>query len=514
MRDPFAPNSKSSMLRDAQVGLLLVAVLLGVFVYVAYYRVTGQGRQLPDHVRMAPVATAVWPNGPPEQPTNIVPLSTSPTTVATSGPPRQPAAKAQTRSNRETPSVKTVTLAPLRTDRHVSPVDFQQPEPAKKPPTASGSMTHREQPLSWSDLKPGNKIDPSKIRRANNPIIFGPRTIAAPPKIVVRQPTMTAKPDKDFAPTSKVTRGTIGPIVQDKKIADLAARTLPNPLATPPKPSPSRPVNSIVERKPKPSPTEKHPEELSIKTANLNLFNSTSDLRPGGARPRMMSPMPSLRPSTKKSNQSLRTTPSSFQPIKKQPNFARQQDIAKVATTTVSTDQEFSPPPERKPANTPTIPESSVPATATSEQLHDHHVSQEGDSFWSLASSRYGDGRFFRALYEWNRSAISDFDRLPAGTKIDIPNKGTLRKRWPDLCPRDEPAKTTIPQQTVADYDSHLSERLYITEDGDTLFDIAAKTLGQASRYVEIISKNDQRLPAEINHLAPLKSGVKLVLPD
>ena len=65
MRDPFTSNSNSSMLRDAQVGLLLVAILLGLFVYVTINRITGQDHQIPDHVRMAPIATAVWPNGPP-----------------------------------------------------------------------------------------------------------------------------------------------------------------------------------------------------------------------------------------------------------------------------------------------------------------------------------------------------------------------------------------------------------------------------------------------------------------
>ncbi len=64
MSDPFASNSKSQLIREAKIGLSLVAILLILFVYVAYYRITGQGSQIPPHVRAAPVAQAVWPYEP------------------------------------------------------------------------------------------------------------------------------------------------------------------------------------------------------------------------------------------------------------------------------------------------------------------------------------------------------------------------------------------------------------------------------------------------------------------
>ena len=62
MADPFRPNSKSQLFREAQIGLSVVAILLVLLVYVAFYRITGRGRHLPDHVRDAPVANLVWPN--------------------------------------------------------------------------------------------------------------------------------------------------------------------------------------------------------------------------------------------------------------------------------------------------------------------------------------------------------------------------------------------------------------------------------------------------------------------
>ena len=63
MADPFRPDAKSQLLREAQVGLSIVAILLVLLVYVAFYRITGRGRHLPDHVRNAPVAELVWPGG-------------------------------------------------------------------------------------------------------------------------------------------------------------------------------------------------------------------------------------------------------------------------------------------------------------------------------------------------------------------------------------------------------------------------------------------------------------------
>jgi nucleoid-associated protein YgaU len=62
MSDPFSPNSNAQLIREARIGLTLVAVLFFVFVYVAYYRISGQGRSIPEHVRRAPVAKPIWPN--------------------------------------------------------------------------------------------------------------------------------------------------------------------------------------------------------------------------------------------------------------------------------------------------------------------------------------------------------------------------------------------------------------------------------------------------------------------
>jgi nucleoid-associated protein YgaU len=62
MRDPFRPNPKTQLVREAQIGLSVVAIVLSLFLYVAFYRITGRGRHLPDHVRSAPISETIWPN--------------------------------------------------------------------------------------------------------------------------------------------------------------------------------------------------------------------------------------------------------------------------------------------------------------------------------------------------------------------------------------------------------------------------------------------------------------------
>ncbi|MEN6449260.1 MAG: LysM domain-containing protein, partial [Thermoguttaceae bacterium] len=53
--------------------------------------------------------------------------------------------------------------------------------------------------------------------------------------------------------------------------------------------------------------------------------------------------------------------------------------------------------------------------------------------------------------------------------------------------------------------------RSYTVADGDTLFDIARRELGRASRWVEIYELNEGVLGKDFNTLAP---GTRLVLPD
>jgi len=136
------------------------------------------------------------------------------------------------------------------------------------------------------------------------------------------------------------------------------------------------------------------------------------------------------------------------------------------------------------------------------------HFVREGDSYWTIAAEVYNDGRFFRALYEHNRRITPSFELVP-GTKLATPLKSELIKLWPDHCPHEDSELTHEIENTSLDAD----RRIHVTKMGDTLFEIAAQKLGQASRYLEIYRLNQARLNSKVNHLSPLPEGVRLVLP-
>lgn len=64
------------------------------------------------------------------------------------------------------------------------------------------------------------------------------------------------------------------------------------------------------------------------------------------------------------------------------------------------------------------------------------HVAAAGDSWWSLAERLYGDGRWYRALFAWNR-AINPRVSLVPGTPLELPPLSKLAVAWPGLAPED-----------------------------------------------------------------------------
>jgi nucleoid-associated protein YgaU len=59
---------------------------------------------------------------------------------------------------------------------------------------------------------------------------------------------------------------------------------------------------------------------------------------------------------------------------------------------------------------------------------------QAGDSWWSLAERAYGDGRFYRALFAWNR-VLDPRVSLAPDTPLEIPPLPKLEAAWPKLMP-------------------------------------------------------------------------------
>ncbi len=62
------------------------------------------------------------------------------------------------------------------------------------------------------------------------------------------------------------------------------------------------------------------------------------------------------------------------------------------------------------------------------------YVARPGDSWWSLAERTYGDGRFYRALFAWNRAHDPRISLVP-GTRLELPPVDRLTTAWPNLMP-------------------------------------------------------------------------------
>jgi 5'-nucleotidase / UDP-sugar diphosphatase len=98
-------------------------------------------------------------------------------------------------------------------------------------------------------------------------------------------------------------------------------------------------------------------------------------------------------------------------------------------------------PPQRDPFVAPAgfqMPVTQQPVTesAPMQTSAAAYVASPGDSWWGLAERAYGDGRFYRALFAWNRVIDSRVSLAP-GTRLEIPSRARLEAAWPKLMPAE-----------------------------------------------------------------------------
>ena len=156
---------------------------------------------------------------------------------------------------------------------------------------------------------------------------------------------------------------------------------------------------------------------------------------------------------------------------------------------------------------------------AGSRQAHerDEYVVQPNENYWVISKHLYGTGAYFKALYELNRKQHPRADRLKTGDVILAPSVEVLAHRFPDLCPTPKHHQALTQSQqhgsvhAVSQQHMPAGSRVYVVEEGDTLFDIARYELGKASRWSEIYDLNRQVLGDDMDYLRP---GTQLVLPN
>lgn len=141
------------------------------------------------------------------------------------------------------------------------------------------------------------------------------------------------------------------------------------------------------------------------------------------------------------------------------------------------------------------------------------HVVKPNETFWSISQKYYGTGRYFQALAAYNHRQIPDPTKMKPGVTIALPGEDELERRYASLLP-----KTSTHEPGAADGQANQSGELLMGQDGRTMYRIGAKDtlsgiaqayLGRASRWVQILEMNRDTLKDGNS----LKIGMVLRLP-
>ncbi len=154
------------------------------------------------------------------------------------------------------------------------------------------------------------------------------------------------------------------------------------------------------------------------------------------------------------------------------------------------------------------VPASAVSHAAPAAAPNGQYTVQPGDSFWVISRKLYGDGSFFKALTEHNRREYPQSRNLQVGDVVSAPAAEDLRQAYPDLCPKLRQPLPGVNRPASAQ--KLAGSRIYVVEDGDTLFDIARHELGSPARWVEIYELNADRLSNDFDYI---RQGTELILP-
>jgi nucleoid-associated protein YgaU len=140
------------------------------------------------------------------------------------------------------------------------------------------------------------------------------------------------------------------------------------------------------------------------------------------------------------------------------------------------------------------------------------YVVQPNDNYWTISQRLYGTDAYFQALAEHNRSKFPIADKLQAGDVIAAPTAAELERLYPQLCrtPAHREAFDTR-ARTAGASTRGSGAKVYVVQEGDTLYDIARYELGKPSRWGEIYELNKDVLGKQFDYLSP---GMQLALPD
>ena len=475
MGDPFRSNAKQQLIREARIGLSVVAILLSLFVYVAFYKITGRGRSSVDTLRPRPASTESSQSFAPIKHVSKLAEQTNTQSTPQQSLEENPRDRSVTKHSRITTNEFNSSQSKnFAQSDDESSADFKK----KAAPVLSPEKIEHQATRTQPD---GESRVPKQLGNSINSFLknLGSRK-RADTKRVRQQPNA----GNDFQPlnNSEKTKGTAPQLIPSEVLV-----SKPDPTTGRPATSRNKSLLGANRRRP----------DLTASTEN-NSFSPIQDQ----ANPKQTSGHAANTSPEQPTEPDSSTQLASHETLDRHNSAPVQHDIA----------HSFAP----VEPNGPPLDASSAHTNESNRTTPVHspsYVVREGEGYWSISTDIYKDGRYFRALYEHNKSVIPLFELNP-GAQISTPDKSDLRRLWPDLCPTDDLAseessaddnvKQTIPQST---------KRVYVTRQGDTLFAIAGQKLDQASRFMDIYRINQVRLESLVDPYKELPVGVRLVLP-
>ena len=552
MRDPFRPNAKTQLVREAQIGLSVVAIVLSLFLYVAFYRITGRGRHLPDHVRSAPISETIWPDviagkdEPSKSPQQFQRPSVDNDYQIANRQSRKnefevdrPSAHAAPRFDSPEREVKSKPIATANNSKPlISPIlgspntdAFLPLKPAKslaRNTEADPKVKNEESPKRSLANRLGRMIgfdtpaNSSPVSAASNEDTKSVAVKGTRMRRLEPSPAILEKPvvvQNEFASTETTSKTSQfanklhkpAKVNNDFQIQLASGTSTANTAEEQPLEVDSLPIRGV--HLPASNPRSGVLEMVGDKwpdVANRSSPKVVEDLNTVSDTPRIMAP----RPTQYVPSNSLRQLLKASEVVQNEFSTGNENDFK--TGMRIQPDervvQQFGN--EAKSTDQNEAQEFDLGQTSEINQQPRSHqaiyVSREGDSFWSVAEAVYDDPRFFNALFKHNQKVAPNFAALPAGTQLATPTKSELRKLFPNECPAGEiPASIENGIESEAD----VTSRFYVTRPGDTLWGIAGDRLGQASRYLDIYRANQVRLDSQTDPNAELPVGVRLVLP-
>lgn len=152
------------------------------------------------------------------------------------------------------------------------------------------------------------------------------------------------------------------------------------------------------------------------------------------------------------------------------------------------------PPPAAAPAASSPDDDALAPGAEPHRRPTVRYTVKRGDSLWKIARERLGDGTRYTEIVDLNPDVLSGRpDFITPGVVLLLPDEATGSSQPP---PAGE---------------------VYVVDAGDTLSEIAAETLGDGSRYPEIVEASEHTRQPDGDHLRDpdlIRPGWRLTIPS